>query len=285
MFTIAIPIYKYKPEFEQVLKSIDKLDLKYIDEILCFIQPSDDTNKIINSIKKIKSNIRYEVNDTNIGMVENWNKCIKSCKSKYLIINHDDDVLMPNILTIYSKILRRYPEVAILACKTILSNNSFIKKAVKKFINILPNRINYYNINDIKNYVLNDFSIPCSGVVFNLGLLGTNYIFSNQFPYSPDEELWPRILKEYPVIILQKFLFVRNIIDGNNYEFETWFDDNFIKQYVDIRKTIIQYADYDNEVISNLKSKLINSFNAVEKHTNKIIDRNYYLNEYLDRDN
>lgn len=284
MFTIAIPIYKYKVEFKEVLNSIKKIDSKLISEILCFIEPSVDQEKIIQTIIDSKLKIKYEVNEYNLGMVSNWNKCIKNSSSKYLIINHDDDYLLPNILKEYAKIFKKYPEVGLVSCKQIYSNNSYIKIIIKKTYNNILNRINYYNKNDIKRYVFTDFTLPCSGVALNIEILRDEFLFSDKYPYSSDEELWPRILKHYPIISINKFLFIRNISnEGDNYEYETWFKNDFIKQYIDIRKAIIGYCSNDEEVVNFFKNGLIPTFERIEKHTLNKIDRNFYINEYLSK--
>lgn len=284
MFTIAIPIYKYKEEFKKVLNSIKKIDQKLINEILCFIQPSGDEEKIIQIIRESELKIKYEVNEINIGMVANWNKCIKNSSSKYLIINHDDDYLLPNILKEYNKIFKNHPEVGLVSCKQIYSNNCIFKKIIKITHNHILKRINYYDKNDIKRYVFNDFTLPCSGVAFNIEVLGAEFLFSDKYPYSSDEELWPRILNSHPIIIIKKFLLVRNISKAStNYEFETWYKDDFIKQYVDIRKVIISYCNSDEEVIDYFKKGLIPIFERIEEHTHNKIDKDFYLNEYLSK--
>jgi hypothetical protein len=282
MFTIAIPIYKYKPEIKHTLRSIKQLNSKLVSSIICFIQPSNDLSLIINTIKESKLNTKYEINHTNIGMVENWNKCIKACSSKYLIINHDDDYLLPYALSQYLSVLKKYPEVAVVASKEIHSGYSTYRKLIRKVYNYSPTQITYYNKNSIKEYIFNDFTLACSGVVFNMDILGKNYYFSNNYPYAADEELWPRILKKNPIIVLKKFLIVRNISsDRSNYEFETWYEKDFVNQYVDIRAKIIQYSGFDDEVISFLSNKLVGTLNMIQKETGIYIDVENYIKNLL----
>ena len=59
------------------------------------------------------------------------------------------------------------------------------------------------------------------------------------------------------------------------------YKDDFVKQYIDIRKRIIQYSDYDKEVISFFRRGIIKTLNYIEESTGNRIDIDFYLNEYF----
>jgi len=278
LFTICIPVYTYKKAFKRTLKSIEKLNQNLISNIVCYIQPSDSTNLVIDEINKSNLDIDYIINKKNVGMVNNWNKCIEKCDSNYLIINHDDDHLISGILEKYKRIFNNYSNLGLLASKPILNKEIIFKKIVKKIMNNFGS-INYYNKGDITDFVKNDFTLTCSSVSFNLKKLKKNYLFSNKYPYSSDEELWVRILKDHPIAVLKSWFVVRNIND-ENYEFETWKKKDFFEQYIQIRKDIYNYSGKDEEVFNYFYNNLFNVFDYINNKSDIEVNDQKWINYY-----
>ncbi|SIR46852.1 glycosyltransferase family A protein [Halanaerobium kushneri] len=277
MFTISIPIYKYKKVFPQTLKALEKLDQNLIQEINCYIEPTEDVELILSKIHNTSLNINIFLNDSVKGMVNNWNQCIQNCSSDYLIINHDDDILLPGILDKYRKIDNEYPEIA------LISSEQKIKGyPIKNFIKSLfyfKDSINYYDKGEISKFIQNDFTLPCSSVAFNLKLLKDNYLFSNSYSYSADEELWPRILKNFPIVKVKSPLIIRTLND-ENHEFDTWNEPDFIKQYLLIRKDIFIYSNRNMDVFNYLYNKLTPTFKHIEDISGININYSKWLNYF-----
>ena len=52
-------------------------------------------------------------NAENIGMCNNWNRCVTLCQSKYMVMLHTDDYIMPNYLKEVMEIVCRRPNAGI----------------------------------------------------------------------------------------------------------------------------------------------------------------------------
>jgi hypothetical protein len=285
MFTIAIPVYKYKAEFPFVLKTIAKLNKSLISEINIYIEPTNDTLKIINEIKKSPLKIHYFINRERLGMVGNWNQCILNCKSQYLIINHDDDYLFPNILDIYYTTFIKHPELGLVGSCYPLKSNEFKVKLKRIIVDLLLKRgffhrkiIYFYQKGDINRFIKDFFQLPCSSSSFNIGLLKQNYLFSSKYQYSTDEEFWYRILNSFPIAVI-KNCYVKINRSGNNYEYETWKKDDFMIQFIEIRKIIYKYSGNNHNSYLLLRNNLIKCLTPVFEITgNNNID--FWLNEF-----
>ena len=281
MFTIAIPVFKLKKNFSHTLKSLEHLNLYLVKEIVFYIQPGEDTTKIIEQIDKSNIDAKYHVNSENIGMVRNWNQSIEKCTSKYLIIKHDDDILLPGVLKRFLKVFQDNPNTALIASKPGYATNR-LKTIVKFFLNRLC-RYSLYNYNDYEDFLLNAFPLTPSGVCFNIEVLENKFMFSNEFQYSADQELWPRILNKHQIIILKNW-FVVKTKNGENFQLTTWMNDDFYVQYIDLHIIIYKYSSLNNKVFEILYNKLSLDLRYIANNGYISSDFNLLLlNEFSDR--
>ncbi|HLO24483.1 MAG TPA: glycosyltransferase family 2 protein [Geobacteraceae bacterium] len=91
--TVCIPAYnnaRFLPEaIESVLsQSFDQLELLIIDD-----SSTDSTREIVSSYAARDNRIVFRVNPRNIGMVENWNACLREARGEYIKYLFGDDLL------------------------------------------------------------------------------------------------------------------------------------------------------------------------------------------------
>jgi hypothetical protein len=67
--------------------------------------------------------LRYFVNDINIGMFPNWNRCIEVARGEWVTVLNDDDVLAPDFVAHTVSLLRRRTEI-----EGIVSQTGFIDR-------------------------------------------------------------------------------------------------------------------------------------------------------------
>lgn len=56
--------------------------------------------------KKNYQNLFYYINEKNIGMAGNWNRCIQLARGKYVAMLHDDDLLTPEYFAQLPKLVK-----------------------------------------------------------------------------------------------------------------------------------------------------------------------------------
>lgn len=112
-FSIAIPAYK-QSYLKEAVDSV--LAQTYMDFELIIVNDTSpyDLDSIVNSYSDSK--IRYYKNEKNCGdinVVDNWNKCLEYANGEYIICMGDDDVLLPNCLEEYDKLIKKYPGLGV----------------------------------------------------------------------------------------------------------------------------------------------------------------------------
>lgn len=107
--TFVIPTYKRVDTLIETVESVlmqKKSKLRY--SILILDNSSDFSNN--NQIRKYIINlnspyIKYYINQENLGMIGNWNRCFVLSKSKYVAMLHDDDLVANDYLSEMEKYL------------------------------------------------------------------------------------------------------------------------------------------------------------------------------------
>lgn len=128
-FSIAIPAYKAK-YLDQTIKSILEQTFEDFELIIVNDASPENLDSIVNSFIYDKR-IRYYKNEKNCGainVVNNWNICLSYAQGDYFICMGDDDILAPNALYEYNKMIIKYPwcDTFHSRIKIIDHNNNFI---------------------------------------------------------------------------------------------------------------------------------------------------------------
>jgi len=151
LLTIAIPNYNGGENLKRALYSIKyiKLPLDEFEILLVDNHSTDNSIDIIYSFREIFPNIRLFQNRTNIGRVENWNRCLELANGKYLLFLFTNDELhSKNEIHKAIDILEKIPKVS------LVFGDIFYMYGKKKMI--APNyTIEFYG--ELKDYVKKTF--------------------------------------------------------------------------------------------------------------------------------
>lgn len=108
-FSIMIPTYKRADTI--VLSVNSALNQLGFDDYEIVIVDNDpqgaygETKEFLSQLKTQK--MCYYVNQKNIGLCGNWNRCVEFCRGQYIVMLHDDDILSPYCLkTLYDVIIK-----------------------------------------------------------------------------------------------------------------------------------------------------------------------------------
>ena len=110
-FSILIPAYKGK-FLKKAVESIVNQTYKNWELIIVDDCSPHDLKSIVDSIND--SRILFYRNEINYGavdVVDNWNKCLSYASGDYVICMGDDDILLPDCLSIYEKLIYSYPDL------------------------------------------------------------------------------------------------------------------------------------------------------------------------------
>lgn len=109
-FTIAIPTYKRSDLLIEAIESALKQNVKGAKTEIMVIDndPTRDTlteKTLLEKYSKL-NDFRYLKNRENLKVFGNWNRCFELAKSDWVILLHDDDMLLPSFLRIMVEILK-----------------------------------------------------------------------------------------------------------------------------------------------------------------------------------
>lgn len=122
LLTFGIPTYKRSKTLSETIESIlnQQTNIEY-NILIVDNNPerNDETEILICSKFSKERNLTYIKNSKNIGMAGNWNRLFQLCHTKYMIMVHDDDFLLPFFLNRMSYFIAKLPNASVINCQKI----------------------------------------------------------------------------------------------------------------------------------------------------------------------
>jgi len=208
--TISIPTYNGEKTLRKALESVFRKP-DYISNVFIIDDASkDSTVSIAREYQKKYPIITVIENKVNIGYQINWNKCMELCPTKYLLILHQDDELLPDsIKLLYSYIIEN-KDVALVGGRETRTDNINYVNAYPK----IYNKVVKFNRGEILEFIeVTGSYIPCSTVMFDMRKIKEVGFFNTKF-LGTDELFWPKILNYFPIAMLNQNIILRGIHDG-----------------------------------------------------------------------
>ena len=204
--TVAIPVYNGERFLESAVESVVKQDHPVSEIIIIDDHSTDNTHEIVEKLKlEINNlNIKYYKNIKNIGYPKNWNRCFELCKTRFLIILHQDDELKKYCVRMQLNFLEKNDAIALVGGfeDSIDSEGRLIKKQKKRETRI-------FEKGKIFEFATQTgFYIPCSSVMFDMEKI-RNVGYFDEDVIATDELYWPKVLSKYPIAIIGESLINR----------------------------------------------------------------------------
>jgi len=114
LVSICIPNYNYGKYIDECINSV--LEQTYPNFEIIFVD-NCSTDSSLEIIRKYSDKIRIFVNDSNIGMVRNFNRCSEHAIGKYLVFLSTDDSLKPAFVERCVKVMEEHEDVGIVICE------------------------------------------------------------------------------------------------------------------------------------------------------------------------
>jgi glycosyltransferase involved in cell wall biosynthesis len=114
--TIAIPFYRGIDFLKSAVESVLAQDSNHWRLVICDDRGSNEpVRELIASYNDPR--IQYHLNESNLGMVQNWNKCL-SMSGSHVTLLHGDDLLETNYVSTIHSAMRDHPKAAVWCCRT-----------------------------------------------------------------------------------------------------------------------------------------------------------------------
>jgi glycosyltransferase involved in cell wall biosynthesis len=134
LFSIVIATYNAEDYIEETLKSIFELRGNVAYEVIVIDADSSDNTKAI--IHKYRSQIASFISEPDNGIYDAWNKGINASKGDWICFLGAGDLLRPNALNEYKKIIQNYQDTTpleyISGKVTLIDKNKKIFRTIGK---------------------------------------------------------------------------------------------------------------------------------------------------------
>ena len=105
LISVCIPVYNGEGFLETAINSV--LGQSFTDFELIIVD-NNSTDNTVNIVKKYNDHrINLYKNDSNIGLIPNWNRAIEFANGEYIKILPADDLIYPDCLKLQSDILKQ----------------------------------------------------------------------------------------------------------------------------------------------------------------------------------
>lgn len=157
---------------------------------------TDESEEVIKTFSDRR--IRFYKNERNIGLVENWNKCVSLSNGEYICILHSDDTYSPTFLERGVKFLDSAPKVGMVytLCNFINHKNEVIGKQISIWDKDKDCIINGEEV--FKRLILENF-ITAGSVMVRKECYEKLGGYDLQASFCSDWEMWMRISLNYDV--------------------------------------------------------------------------------------
>lgn len=179
------------PYIKEAVQSVLEQDFTDFELIFSDNGSNDGTWEYIISLNDKR--IRYYKNETNLGMVGNWNRALEYALGEYIKVLPADDYILPGSLRKQVSILDKYPDVVLVcgAKKVIDANGKHLfTKRFLKSDQVLDGKT------AIDKVILSGSNAIGEGgcVMFRRNLLPLTGGFEDDIFYAEDIQLWFKLL-------------------------------------------------------------------------------------------
>jgi len=190
--SICIPVYNGEQFLLQAVESALRQSYPDFEVIIIDDASTDGAARLAAEVVTGNGKAHLFRNDRNIGLVGNFNACLRQAKGEYIKFLCADDFLMPTCLEKMAKVLDDHPSVSLVAAGCLIVNEAGETISVR-------------------HYARTEARV--GGVeAINRCLFGTNYIgepsavmfrreaalrgFREEFPHLVDIEMWFHLLEQ-----------------------------------------------------------------------------------------
>jgi len=192
--SVCIPTYNYARYLPEAIESV--LNQRYGNYELIIIDDcsNDNSAEIIEQYSQLDKRIVYHINDSNKGMVNNWNICLQSARGDYIKFLFGDDVLSSDrVLEKMVAILDFHIDIALVAsARNVINEHSHVLKVLRSY----QGKIGYGGHEIIQDCLLeqkNKIGEP-SAVMFRREHASRG--FDTRYRQIVDLEMWFHVLEK-----------------------------------------------------------------------------------------
>lgn len=204
LVSICIPTYNRPHLLAKSVEAALRQTYEPYEVIVMDNHTEPDVRPIIESFNDRR--LRYYSNDTNIGIVANWNRCLQLAQGEYISICQDDDELLPDFITESLALFQQYPQIGV-TCGGAYR----VSEASDKSILWLPSKVLGRSGLLPRSFALAKLLemrfVLCSSVMLRAAVVQTVGLFDERLRYAFDWHYWLRIVYHFDMAVVDKPLY------------------------------------------------------------------------------
>jgi glycosyltransferase involved in cell wall biosynthesis len=120
--SICIPTYNHAKFIGDALASASSQRYDDLEIVVLDNASQDDTARLVAQMASKDSRIKYVRHPENVGLIRNFDACLRLAQGRYIKFLCADDVLEPDCVARMVAVLDRQPGVSLVACARIMSD-------------------------------------------------------------------------------------------------------------------------------------------------------------------
>ena len=205
--TVCLPTYNKARYLPAAIESVLAQEFRNYELLILNDASPDQTEEIVKEFKDFR--IKYLRNPQNLGLVENWNRCLKLAQGEYAIVFHDDDVMLPGLLRREVEVLDANPTVVLVhaAAQAIDENGEVFCVAPPRTWPKLTSGLDFVS----EYWSLSPGYVVMPSAMFRRALALKLGAFNPDLKYSADADMWQRLAFAGQVAFLDELLLSNRI--------------------------------------------------------------------------
>ena len=119
--SVLIPTYNYARFLPEAIESVLAQDFRDFEVLIVDDCSADNTAAIVQPYCAREARVRFSVNAANLGMVNNWNRCLEEARGEYIkFLFGDDKLCHPQALGKMVALLERHPSATLAASARVI---------------------------------------------------------------------------------------------------------------------------------------------------------------------
>lgn len=185
LISVCIPSYRSAERIGRALESLVS-QTRFANEIIvCDDASTDGTLDVVRQFAD-RLPLRIFRNESNLGMIRNWNRCLEHAKGEVVAFLHDDDAYRPGFLEEAERAFAHYDRLGLWACAMAPFERPDAGSVVPVSGPVSPD--------EYARLVFSmKFTPPPTVTVFRRSALTTAGFYSEEYRYMAEPDLYMRI--------------------------------------------------------------------------------------------
>lgn len=199
LVTIAIPTFNRAPLLKECVAAALAQTYEQIEVLVSDNASTDETRQVMTEFAD--NRLRIVRQQTNIGMLPNWNACLAEARGDYIIFVPDDDRPAPWLVRKCVELVRRQPDIPIVITLSDLYAASFGTVGAARTSGSIATGI-VEGTEILSEFLMDRITVTMCGIMMRVDMLRTSGGIPGYYGHTADLAAW------VPMLFLGKAGFV-----------------------------------------------------------------------------